>query len=129
MATSEAPGLSRQGTPTTRQRAVPRVQPTQDLDAKVTAVQPAHIVDISSRGAQIEVAASLQPSGPCDLRIQFAEGEFAVHATVRHCRVSGFGLDGNNQRVVLYRAGLEFDEVDPECLARLSSNVLFPAGS
>ena len=129
MATSEAEGLLTHGTATRVQRAVPRVQPTQDLDARIMAVQPARIIDISSRGAQIEVVASLQPSGPCDLRIQFDDGGFAVHAIVRHCRVSGFGLDGNNQQVVLYRAGLEFDEVDPECLARLSSHVLFPSGS
>ena len=129
MATTEAERLLTNGTATRVQRAVPRVQPTQDLDARIMAVQLARIVDISSRGAQIEVAASLQPSGPCDLRIQFDDGGFAVHATVRHCRASGFGLDGNNQRVVLYRAGLEFDEVDPECLALLSSNVLFHAGS
>ena len=129
MSPGEALGLSTHGTATRVQRAVPRVEPKQPLDARIMAIQLARIVDISSRGAQIEVATSLQPSGPCDLRIQFADGGFAVHATVRHCRVSGFGLDGNNQRVVLYRAGLEFDEVDPECLARLSSHVLFPSGS
>ena len=129
MASSEVPGLSSHGTPTTRQRAVPRVQPTQDLDAKVMAVQTARLVDISSRGAQIEVACSLPPSGRCDLRIQFADGEFAAHATVRHCRASGLGVDGNNEPVVLYRAGLEFDELDPECLGWLSSNVLFGAGT
>lgn len=129
MATSEAEGLLTHGTTTRVQRAVPRVEPKQPLDARIMAVQPARIVDISSRGAQIEIAASLQPSGPCDLRIQFDDGGFAVHAIVRHCRVAGFGLDGNNQQVVLYRAGLEFDEVDPECLARLSFHVLFPSGS
>lgn len=129
MATSEAEGLLTHGTATRVERAVPRVEPKQPLDARIMAIQPARIVDISSRGAQIEVATSLQPSGPCDLRIQFDDGGFAVHAIVRHCRVSGFGLDGRNQQVVLYRAGLEFDEVDPECLARLSSHVLFPSGS
>jgi hypothetical protein len=113
----------------TERRAVPRIELKQRLDAKVTADQPALILDISSRGAQIELAASLPPSGPCDLRIQFADGEFAVHATVRRCRACGLGLDSSNQRVVLYRAGLEFDEVDPECLALLSSNLLFHAGS
>jgi hypothetical protein len=92
----------------------------------VMSMQPARILDISSRGAQIEVANSLQPSGPCDLRIRFPDGEFSVHATVRRCRVCGFGLDGEGERVVLYRAGVEFDEVDPESLALLSSNVLFP---
>jgi len=92
-------------------------------------MQAARVLDISSRGAQVEVATSLQPSGRCDLRIQFSDGEFAVHATVRRCRATGFGLDEKKQQVVLYRAGLEFDEVDPESLAWLSSNVLFQSGN
>jgi hypothetical protein len=129
MATGEAPGLAGQGRPTMRQRAVPRVQPTEHLDANVTAVQSARIVDISSRGAQIEVAYSLPPSGRCDLRIQFADGEFAAHATIRRCQAAGLGIDGENQPIVLYRAGLEFDELAPECLAWLSSNVLFQSGT
>jgi hypothetical protein len=129
MSPGQALGLSTDGTAMMERRAVPRVEPKQRLAARVMADQPARVIDISSRGAQIEVAASLQPLGPCDLRIQFADGEFAVHATVRRCRVSGLALDSRNQRVVLYRAGLEFDEVDPECLARLSSNVLFHTGS
>jgi hypothetical protein len=111
----------------TERRAVPRVEPKQPLDAKVMMNEPARILDISSRGAQIEVASSLQPSGPCDLRIRFAQGEFAVHATVRRCRVSVVGAGTVDQPGVIYRAGLEFDEVDPESLAWLASNVLFPA--
>ena len=109
----------------TERRAVPRVEPKEPLEAKVMMIQSARIVDISSRGAQIELASSLQPSGRCDLRIQFGEGEFAAHATIRRCRASGFGKDEANEQVVLYRAGLEFDDLDPESLAYLSSHVLF----
>jgi hypothetical protein len=125
----EAHESSTHGSAMRERRAVPRVEPQEPLVAKVMAIQSARILDISSRGAQIEVANSLQPSGPCDLRIQFEDGEFAAHATVRRCRASGFGLDHENERVVLYRAGLEFDEVDPESLARLSSHVLFKSGN
>ena len=129
MTPGDADGSSIAPSAMSERRAVPRVEPKQRLDAKVMAVQSARILDISSRGAQIELASSLQPSGRCDLRIQFNEGEFAVHATVRRCRATGFGLDEANEQVVLYRAGLEFDEVDPESLAWLSSNVLFNAGA
>jgi hypothetical protein len=108
-------------------RAVPRVRPSLPLSARVMATQPARIIDISSRGAQIELASALQPSGPCDLRIEFAEGEFAAHATVRRCHASGFDVDELHQSVILYRAGLEFDQVDPECLAWLTANVLYQA--
>ena len=109
----------------TEKRAVPRIEPQQRLSAKVKTSLPARILDISSRGAQIELVNSLRPQVSCDLRIQLGDGEFIVRATVRRCRAWGFGLDDKDQRVLLYRAGLEFDEVAPEALARLSSNVLF----
>jgi len=109
----------------TERRAVPRVEPKSRLDAKVLAAVPARLLDISSRGALIELARVLQPLRRCDLRIQFPEGEFAVRAVVRRCRAWGYGVDDDRQRVMLYRAGLEFEEVAPEYLARLSASVLF----
>ncbi len=125
MFAGQARGLSAHEPAPTERRAVPRVEPRLRLDARVMAAVPVRVLDISSRGAQVEVAKVLQPEGRCDLRIQFPEGEFAVHATVRRCRAWGFGFDENSQQVMLYRAGLEFGEVAPECLAWLSSNVLF----
>ena len=95
------------------------------MDAKVMAAVPARVLDISSRGVLIELARVLQPLRRCDLRIQFPEGEFAVCAVVRRCRAWGYGVDDDSQRVMLYRAGLEFEEVAPEYLARLSASVLF----
>jgi hypothetical protein len=89
------------------------------------AAVPARVLDISSCGALIELDRVLQPRRGCDLRIQFPEGEFAVRTTVRRCRAWGFGVDGENRRVMLYRAGLEFDEVAPESLARLTASLLF----
>ncbi len=104
-------------------RAVPRIEPKQPLAASVFIDQPARILDISSRGAQIELAAALRPSGACDLRIRFAEAEFAARAKVLRCRAWEVGED--DHRGILYRAGLQFDELDPESLACLSSNVLY----
>jgi len=128
MPTGDGQGSSVAAREFRERRAVPRVEPRHPLEAKVMTLQTVRILDISSRGAQVELVDRLSPSGRCDLRIQFDEGEFAAHATVRRCRASGFGVDENDQRVVLFRAGLEFDEVDPESLAWLSSNVLFQAG-
>ncbi len=116
-----------QGTLVGERRAVPRVRPDQPLFGQVKTNVRAWILDISSRGAQIEVAAGLQPRESCDLRIPFNEGEFAVHATVRRCRASVLDVGENDEGALLYRAGLEFDELDPESLAWLSSNVLFQA--
>ena len=120
-------GVSAAQSAPTERRAVPRVRPIVPLEARVQTTQPARILDISSRGAQVELPYGLLPMGLCDLRIEFPEGEFAAFATVRRCQASGFGRDERDQPVVVYRAGLEFVEVDPECLAWLSSNVLFHA--
>jgi len=46
---------------------------------------------------------------------------------IRRCRAWGFGVDEKDQRVLLYRAGLEFEELSPEALARLAGNVLYEA--
>jgi PilZ domain len=100
-------------------RAVPRVEPKRPLSARVKTFMPARIVDISSRGAQIELATSLRPEVPCDLRIELEPHEIVVHAIVRRCRAWGFGLDERDQRVLLYRAGIEFEEPAPEALTEM----------
>ena len=105
-------------------RAVPRVEPTQPLSARVKAFLPARIVDISERGVQLELATSLRPQVPCDLKIQLDQGEVAVCGVVRRCRAWGFGLDERDQRVLLYRAGLEFKEPPPEALLEIVASVL-----
>ena len=108
----------------TERRAVPRVEPQQPLSARVKAFLPARIVDLSSRGVQLELATSLRPQVPCDLRIQLDQGEVVVRGIVRRCRAWGFGLDEKDQRVLLYRAGLEFEQAAPEALVKVVSTVL-----
>ncbi|MBZ5589918.1 MAG: PilZ domain-containing protein [Acidobacteriia bacterium] len=105
-------------------RAVPRVEPKHPLSARVKAFLPARIVDLSSRGVQLELATSLRPQVPCDLRIQLDQGEVAVRGIVRRCRAWGFGLDERDQRVLLYRAGLEFKETPPDALIEVVASVL-----
>ncbi|HLE60437.1 MAG TPA: PilZ domain-containing protein [Thermoanaerobaculaceae bacterium] len=105
-------------------RAVPRVEPQKPLSARVKTFLPARIVDISSRGAQLELATSLRPEVPCDLRIQLESGDVVVHAIVRRCRAWGFGLDEKDQRVLLYRAGIEFQEPVPEALTKMIAEAL-----
>ena len=105
-------------------RSTPRVEPQRPLSARVKAFLPARIVDLSSRGVQIELATSLRPELPCDLRIRLDQGEVVVRGTVRRCRAWGFGLDERDQRVLLYRAGLEFGETAPEALVEVVSSVL-----
>lgn len=105
-------------------RAVPRVEPKKPLSARVKAFLPARIVDLSERGVQIELATSLRPQVPCDVRIQLAEGEVVVRGMVRRCRAWGFGLDERDQRVLLYRSGIEFETTPPAALLQVVSTVL-----
>ena len=104
-------------------RAVPRVEPGRRITARLKTSLPAQIIDISSRGVQLEVANSLNPQVPCDIRIQLEDGEVTVRALVRRCRAWAFGLNEADQKVLLYRAGLEFEEIDPEALGRLSTDI------
>ncbi|HVN75006.1 MAG TPA: PilZ domain-containing protein [Thermoanaerobaculaceae bacterium] len=105
-------------------RGAPRVQPKKPLAARVKAFLPARIVDLSELGVQLELATSLRPQVPCDLRIQLDDGEVVVRGLVRRCRAWGFGLDERDQRVLLYRAGLEFETKPPEALLQVVASVL-----
>jgi hypothetical protein len=107
-------------------RAVTRVAPEQPLSAKVKTSLPARVVDISSRGAQLELMNCLRPNVTCELRLQLPGGEVLVRANVRRCRAWGFGLDEKDQRVLLYRAGVEFQDVSPEIVARIKLALTLP---
>lgn len=108
-------------------RAVQRVEPSESLPAKVKTFLPARILDISSQGAQVELASCLRPQVTCDVKITVPGGDIVLRAMIRRCRAWGFGVDEKDQRVLLYRAGLEFEELSPEALARLAGNVLYDA--
>jgi hypothetical protein len=84
----------------TERRAVPRLELQKPLPARVKTFLPARIVDISPRGAQLELGTSLRPQVPCDLRIQLEGGDIVVHGMVRRCRAWGFGLDEKDQHLV-----------------------------
>ncbi len=108
-------------------RAVPRVSPARNLTAKLKGRFCARVLDISSRGAGLEVCASMIPNGLIDIRIQLDDGEIALRGRVCRCRASGFRDDGQGQRMLCYTCGVEFEEIYPEDLARLSQQVLYPA--
>ncbi len=100
-------------------RAVRRVAPEQPLKAKVFASFPVRVLDVSERGAQIEVERSLRPNVGCELRFPSPDGEFTIRARVRRCRAWGFVLNESDQRVLVFRAGVEFDTPNAELLRKL----------
>ena len=108
-------------------RRAPRVEPRKRIPAKVKASVAGRVVDISKTGALVEVAYSLRPEVSCEVRLEVDGKEYAVRATVRRCRAWGFGYDENDVRVLLYRAGVEFDALPRELTTRIAE--LLPGAS
>ena len=100
-------------------RSEPRYEPPQPLSAKVKSSLPARVVDLSARGVQLEIAHSLRPNVSCEVRVQLDGGEVGIRAAVRRCRAVGFGQDERQRTVLLYRAGLEFEDVTADAHERL----------
>ncbi|MEW5765397.1 MAG: PilZ domain-containing protein [Acidobacteriota bacterium] len=101
-------------------RTAPRLPIAGRLVAKVKAYLAARVVDISANGIQVELSHSMQPKTACDLRFPKGEGEVLLRAEVRRCRVWGMGDDEKGHRVLLYRAGLEFQDPPAIVLAKLA---------
>ncbi len=102
-------------------RQSPRIEPEGAVQAKIKTTITARVVDISARGAQVEVTRSLPFRTACDFKIQFRDGEIVLHARVRRCTVHGKGRDDRGREVMLYRAGLEFDRPTPGLAALLGA--------
>jgi len=89
------------------------------MRAKVKASVPARVVDLSAGGAQLEVVSSLRPHVACEIRLQLGEREIVVNSVVRRCRAWGFGFDDRDRRVILYRAGVEFEPLPADVVESL----------
>lgn len=101
-------------------RMGPRINVPGRVVAKVRAYVAARVVDIAARGIQVELSHSLAPKTLCDLRFTKGKGEVLLRAEVQRCRVWGMGEDEKGNRVLLYRAGLEFFEAPKVVLAKLA---------
>ena len=110
-------------------RAATRIKPEKPIRAKVKAYIPARVVDISPRGALLEITQPLPPRTKCDLRVQENGDELVLQATVKRCCVWGYGTNDRLERVVVYRAGLQFRDLSGEEEERLSARVLQPVGA
>ncbi len=110
-------------------RASPRLTPSRPLPAKVKSSLPARVLDVSSRGMQLELATALHPQVTCELKVLLDDGELSLRATVRRCRAWGYALGENDQRVLLFRAGVEFPELSGELLERLRGQLVQEASA
>lgn len=100
-------------------RAAPRITPPRNIAAKVKAFLPARVVDISRTGVQLELSSLLRIGVVCDVKLSLDGEELRWPATVRRCRAAAFGVDEQGQKVLLYRAGLEFASISDEEWRRL----------
>lgn len=101
-----------------------RVRPAEELLGKVKATVPARILDLSVDGAQIEVGCILRPAAECDLWLP-GEGNRSVklRAEVRRCRAAGLQSLAGGDRVMVYRAGLRFEDLNAEARAAVERHI------
>ncbi len=114
-------------TATLERRIVSRYAPNQALNARIRGRIQARVLDISSRGALCEVVGTLAPGQTVDVRLLLGSGEIGVRARVCRCHVAGMRGSADGERGLVFRTGLEFEEMAPEAIARLTSDVLFEA--
>ncbi len=91
-----------------------RIPVAREVLGRVKATVPARVVDVSRHGMQVEIPAALRPTVACDICLDTPEGELRVRARVQRCRARSFAPADNGERLLVYRAGMEFLEMDDE---------------
>ena len=79
----------------------------------------AKVIDVSGNGARLELASALNPRGECRISLPLPRGTLRLKARVVHCRLTGFSSTGSPGQLV-YRAGIEFTDVDDEMADAIS---------
>ena len=103
-------------------RNATRVAPPKPISAKLKTTLVARVVDISIRGLQVELPYALPIRARCDLRLQMEDGEVFLGAFVRRCTVHGWA-ERQGKKVLLYRAGLQFEASSREVLKVLGPKI------
>jgi len=113
-------------TGTGERRATPRWRLPGSVPVIVKGNLPARLIDISQRGAQIELSHVLHPKERCDLRFRLSGRILSLRATVRRCRAIGNGPRDEAQVVMLFRAGLQLDTELGETLSEIRARGIDP---
>jgi hypothetical protein len=108
-------------------RKAPRVKLTWMLQAKVKAYLPARVIDLSATGVLLELDHPLPPKTACSIKIVCESEDVQLPAVIRRCCVGGHGKNEKGQKIVLYHAGLAFENPDPVAIERLREHVSLPA--
>jgi hypothetical protein len=107
-------------------RKAPRVRLTWTLQAKVKCYLPARVIDVSSTGVLLEMDHPLPPRTACSIKIACEADEVLLSAIIRRCCVGGHGTNEKGQKIVLYHAGLAFENSDPTSIAKLREHLSLP---
>lgn len=89
--------------PSDDRRAEPRVELLGEAGGEVTVVQPLRLVELSARGAQVEIGHPLAVDSLHDFRLHLGPQMVVVKARIAHCHLHEIDQDR-----VVYRAGVEF---------------------
>jgi PilZ domain len=118
-------------------RRFPRVRVEQGGKGQLKTTTPVSILNVSPTGLLMEVAASLRPGSTYDLVASVSGVPFTVLVKVTRCRAGGFMPDGRGGRLLQFRAGAEFVNLQPKQVEEIakaieksqrSPGVLHPTG-
>lgn len=96
-----------------------RAKPAGELSIVIGGNRRAKVIDVSGYGARLELASALNPRGECKISLPLPKGTLRLKARVVHCRLTGFSSTGAPGQLV-YRAGIEFVDIDPKLSASIS---------
>ena len=100
-----------------------RYAPDETLVGRVKATVPARILDISRHGIQVEVPSALRPAVNCDVTLPLEGGKLQLKARISRCSAQGFSTFEDGEKKLIYRAGLEFIDLDDHALEVLESKL------
>ena len=96
-----------------------RAAPAHDVNVTIGGNRPARMVNVSPNGAHLETTWALNPRGECRISLPLPDGIVRIKARVIHCKLTGFSAPESGGHLV-FRAGVEFLEVDPQLAASIS---------
>jgi len=104
-------------------RRSPRFEPEGEVFARMKSSIPVRIVDVSDHGMQVESSSALPPAGQCDIWLPAADGDVRMRVRVQRCRARFMKTERGEGGGLVYRAGIEFVEVDAAARSALGSIV------
>ncbi len=103
-----------------------RAIPAHDVKVTIAGNRPARLIDVTPDGARLELASALNPRGECHIALPLPAGLLRVKTRVVHCKLVGFARPGNRGELV-YRAGVQFLDVDPKLAVSIADAYPAPA--